>query len=233
MYHRGDLSGESFLQHTATGILTVLGDERVDGLLIEIGEDLDIALGIFVTDVEPELIESVRSGAVSVKPYISALGLAELLSVGFGDERAGEAEGFGIVAERAADELCAGGHVAPLVVAAELQTHAIVLILIEEVVALEQLIGKLGERQTVASLAVETFLHAVLSHHIVDGDVFADVAHEVEELIVLHPVVVVDQFCFVGLRTVEVEELADLLLDGFLIVIERVLVEEIALLALS
>ena len=233
VYHRGDLSGETLLQHTAAWILTMLGDERVDGFLVKISEDLDIALGILVADVEPELIESVRSGAVAVEPDVAALGLAELLAVGFGDERAGEAKGFSVVAERAADELCTGGHVAPLVVAAKLQAHTIVLILIKEVVALEQLIGELSEGQTVAGLAVETFLHAVLGHHIVDGDVLSDVAHEVEELIVLHPVVVVDQLGLVGLRTVEVEELADLLLDGLLVVIERVLVEEVALLALA
>mgnify|MGYP003181637232 CR=1 FL=1 len=233
VYHRGDLSGESFLQYTAAGILTVLGDERIDCLLIEVGEDLDIAFGIFVADVEPELIESVWCGAVSVKPDVAALGLSELLAVGFGDERAGEAESLGIVAEGAADELCTGCHVAPLVVTAKLQAHTIVLVLIEEVVALEQLIGKLSEGQAVAGLSVEALLHAVLGHHIVHGDVLANVAHEVEELIVLHPVVVVDQLSLVGLIAVEVEELADLLLDGLLIVIERVLVEEVALLALA
>jgi hypothetical protein len=148
VYHRGDLSGETLLQHAATGILAVLGDECVDGLLVEVGEDLDIALGILVTDVEPELIESVWSGAVAVEPDVAALGLSELLAVGFGDERAGEAESLGIVAEGAADELCTGGHVAPLVVAAKLQAHTIVLVLIKEVVALEQLIGELGEGQS-------------------------------------------------------------------------------------
>jgi hypothetical protein len=62
--------------------------------------------------------------------------------------------------------------------------------------------------------------------------VFADVADEVEETVVFHPVVVVDEFGGVGGVGVEVEEVGELLFDGFLIVAEGFFVDEFALLAL-
>ena len=104
---------------------------------------------------------------------------------------------------------------------------------VEEVVALQELIGELGEGKAVAGLAVEALLHAVLSHHIVDRDMLADIAHEVEEAVVLHPVVVVHHLGLVGLCAVKVEEFGHLLLDALLIVIERVGVKQVALLALA
>ena len=61
----------------------------------------------------------------------------------------------------------------------------------------------------------------------------AHLAGEVEEGEVLHPVVVVDEFSLIGLCAVEVEELSDLLLDGLLVVVEGLGVEEVALLALA
>ena len=56
---------------------------------------------------------------------------------------------------------------------------------------------------------------------------------EVEEGEVLHPVVVVDHLCLVGLVAVEVEEFGYLVLDGFLVVVEGGGIEQIALLALA
>ena len=54
-------------------------------------------------------------------------------------------------------------------------------------------------------------------------------AGKVEEGEVLHPVVVVDHLGLVGRRAVEVKKLGCLLLDGLLIVVERLGVKEIAL----
>ena len=99
----------------------------------------------------------------------------------------------------------------------------------EEVVALEELVGKFGEGKAVAGLTVEALLHAVLGHHVVDGDVLADLAGEVEEGEVLHPVVVVHEFGRVGRVGVEVEEVRKLLLDTFHVVAEHIFGEEVAL----
>ncbi len=100
---------------------------------------------------------------------------------------------------------------------------------IEVVIALQELVGKLCEGQSRIALCTQTFLHGVLGHHVVYGDVLTDVADESEERIVLHPVVVVHEFGGVGRIAVEVEELGQLLTDAVLIVSQRLLVQEYTL----
>ena len=63
----------------------MLFHEGVDDILLQRGKDLDIALGIVVRDVQPELVETVWGRAVTVEPYITALRLAELLAVALGN----------------------------------------------------------------------------------------------------------------------------------------------------
>ena len=193
-------------------------NQRVDFLLAQQRENLDVSGCVLVGAVHPELIESVRRGFFRVEPDVAFLGLAELTAVGLGDEVACEGEGLLVGAEFAADEFRAGGDVAPLVGAAHLQLTAFMFKQIEEVVALNELVAELGERHSVA-FAVETFLHRVLGHHVVDGDVFADVADEMQECVVFHPVIIVDEFGAVRLVAVEVEELCELFLDAGLVML--------------
>ena len=120
VYHSGNLFSKTLLEHTATRILLVLFYESIDSLFVEVGEYLDILFSIVVANVEPELIESIRSCAVAIEPDVSAFGLAKLLTVSLGNQRTGEAEYLNIVAQCAVDELCTCSHVAPLVVAAKL-----------------------------------------------------------------------------------------------------------------
>ncbi len=231
--HHSHLLGEAALQGASARILPVLGDKALDGLPVEVGEDADIPLSLVICHVEPELIEGVWGRAFRVKPYVSALGFAEFLAIRLRNERAGDAEGLHVIAQCAADQLRSRGHIAPLVVAAQLQTHAVGTVEVKEIVALEELIGELGEGKAVARRAVEPLLHALLGHHVVDGDVFSHLADEIKEREVLHPVVVVDHFGLVGCRPFEVEELGYLLLDGLLVVVEGFGIEEIALQTLS
>ena len=104
------------------------------------------------------------------------------------------------------------------------------LVEVEEVVALQQLVGELGERQTVASRTIQALLHALLSHHVVDGDVLANLAGEVEEREILHPVVVVHHLGGIGTFGLEVEELSHLSLDALLVVTQCLVVQQVALL---
>ena len=167
----------------------MFGDECVDRRTVEQGEDLDVAFGVVVAHVEPELVELVGRRIARIEPYVAALGLAELGAVGLRDERAGDRIGLG--AQLAADQLGAGGDVAPLVGSAQLHLAAVFLVEVHEIETLHQLVGEFGERHAVA-LAVETLLDRILGHHVVDRDQLADVADEVEEADPLHPVVVVD-----------------------------------------
>ena len=103
----------------------------------------------------------------------------------------------------------------------------------EEVVALEELIAELCETQTIASFTVQTFLNAILRHHVVHGDVLTDIANKVEEGITLHPIVVVDEFGTVGSVGLKVEKARELLLDATDVVRQSLLIEQIALLTLT
>ena len=145
MHHAGHFFAQTLLQHAAAGVGAVLGDEGVDFVLRERGENLDVTLCLFVAHVEPELVELIGRGALRVEPHVALLGLAELLAVGLCDERAGEGISVGFCAELAADEFRASCDVAPLVGTAHLQATAFFLIEMEKVVALEELIGELGE----------------------------------------------------------------------------------------
>ena len=88
----------------------------------------------------------------------------------------------------AADQIRAGQHVAPLIVAAHFQTAAVVLEELQEVVALHQHVVELQEGQA----ALQTLLVALGRQHAVDGEQRADIAHEIDIVQVAQPVGVVD-----------------------------------------
>ena len=118
--------------------------------------------------------------------------------------------------------------VAPLVGAAHLQLDVVVLAEVPEVVGLEQHVAELGVGDPV--LALHAVPDRVLGHHLVDGHVLADVTEEVEHSDRGGPVGVVDQG---GLQWpgLEVQQALELHLDGRDVVVERVPVEQVALLA--
>ena len=89
---------------------------------------------------------------------------------------------------------------------------------IKEVIALNKLVTELGERHSI-TFAIEPFLHRVLGHHIVNGDMFANVTNKVKERIVFHPVIIVDQLSFVRSIAVEIEELSELSLYAGLVML--------------
>ena len=110
--------------------------------------------------------------------------------------------------------------------------HVPVLIEVQEVISLKQLVGELREGHALGRVAAEALLDGVLGHHVVYGDKLADVAGEIDEGIVLHPVVIVHQLRLVGGVRLEVEETRQLRLDAGDVVSEGLLVQKVALLAL-
>ena len=78
------------------------------------------------------------------------------------------------------------------------------LIEVQEVVALKQLIGELGEAEAVASGTVKALLHALLGHHIVHGDMLTNLTSKVEEGEVFHPVIVIYHLGSIGLFRLEI-----------------------------
>ena len=107
-------------------------------------ENLDVALGIFIGYIEPELVELVRRGSFRIELDVAFLGLAELLSVSLSDEWAGQCVCVGL-AEHSSDKFSSGSDVSPLVASAHLQMAVLVLIEPEEIVSLEQLVAELCE----------------------------------------------------------------------------------------
>ena len=107
------------------------------------------------------------------------------------------------------------------------------LVEVQEVVTLQQLIGKLRERQAVAGCTIETLLHAIFRHHIVDGNMLTHLTGEVQEGEVLHPIVVVDHLCSILVLRLEVKELRHLLLDTLLVVTQGFFVQQVTLLRLT
>ena len=204
MHHNGHFLCQSLLEHTATGICVMLCDDGIYLFLLKGSENLNITLSVLIWHIEPELVEDVWGSIIAVEPNIAALCLAKLLAVTLCHERTSESEA--LFAVHAAYELRTCSDIAPLVGTAKLEFAVFVLVEIVEIIALQQLVGKLGEGESVARFAVETLLHTFLSHHVVDGDVLANVTHEVEEAEILHPVIIVDKLSLIRGITVKIEE---------------------------
>ena len=103
------------------------------------------------------------------------------------------------------------------------------LIKIRKIITLKQLIGKLRKRHTLRKLAVETLLHRVFGHHVIDRDELADVARKVDERIVFHPVVVVYELGRIGFGRMEIEEMLELRLNAGNVMLEHLFGEQVTL----
>ena len=200
----GDILGEGLLRHTGVRGSIEFGGDRVDFFQRPQREHLEVLHHIAVVGVEPELAEGVRAGQGRVEPYRAGFGLAELRAVGLRDQRGGQCV-HGLLLDPA-DEVDAGGEVAPLVGAAGLQGAAVATVELEVVIALHDLVRELREGDP--GLAVETSGNGFLGQHPVDREVLSDVAEEVDRRELRGPVEVVDDLG--GMGAVEVEELLDL-----------------------
>ncbi len=184
--------------------------QRGDLVAIQQREVLEVWHHISIGRVEPVLVEAEGRRAPGVEPHRPGLGLAELDAGRGGDQRHGESVGFAV--GHFADQLGAGGDVAPLIAAAHLERAAVVQVQAQEVVGLQQHVAELGERQ--ALLALQPRLDRVLGRHVVDGEVLADVAQELDQVELAQPVGVVEQQRRVG-HALEGQEVGELDLDSF------------------
>src|SRR5579863_6688699 len=189
--------------------------QRLYTVTIQESEYLNPFFRICIGSVQPELIEFIGGCFGGVEPDIAFFGLSEFAAVGFGQKGAGKGEGF--AAGLAADQLGAGGDIAPLVAAAHLELAVFICIQPVKVVSLNQLVGKFGKTHSV--LAFEALLHAIFCRHIIYGNMFADVPDEIEETHLAEPVVVIDYLGGIGERGVEVEKFLELSFDTGEIVI--------------
>ena len=226
MDRAGQLFGQDTLGLAGLGVLALGGGELGNARVVQEGEDAQVTDGIGVERAQEELVEGVDARLVAVEEDGVAGGLAELLAVGIAHQGDGEAVDFGLGLQ-AADEVGAGGDVAPLVGAAHLQGAAILLIKMVEVVALENLVGELREGHGVR-LRVQTLLDGILGQHGLHAEEGAHLAQEGKDGVVLVPIIVVHHDGRVG-RAVEVEEAREVFLDALQILLELLHGEEVTL----
>ena len=125
MNQAGDLPSQGALCLTRARIGLALLHKTFDLHLRQEREHLQQVLHLAVGTVEPELVELVRAQHGSVEPNGVTLGLAELLALSVGDDRAGEH--VHIHATYLVDQVKTGREVAPLVGSAKLK-HAMVFV---------------------------------------------------------------------------------------------------------
>lgn len=190
----GELFGEAFLTFAEVRLTGAGGVQGGDLFVRELGEEAQGSGAVGVGDVDPVLVEGVGAGFAGIEVDGAALGLAHLRAVGLEQERAGHSVELDTV--HAAGEVDAGGDVAPLVAAADLKLAAVVAVEMDEVVGLKEHVGEFGVAD--AAFATQAVLDRVLGEHDVDGEVFSNVAKEVEEGEAAHPVEVVEEEGAIG-----------------------------------
>src|SRR5438309_949644 len=100
-----------------------------------------------------------------------------------------------------------------------------------KVISLDQLIGKLCKADP--SLAINSFAHTFLAHHIINSNVFSHIPDKVEKAKVLKPIVIIDHFSgswFVG---VKIQEFSQLFFYAFQVVLQHFLTQKISFLAFA
>ena len=88
VYEYRKLLGKTSLQGAEVCSRSLLCYEIFDLFFSQESENLDVTGGIFVTHIQPKLVESVGRSVTTVEPNIPLLGLAKLTSVCLGNEGA-------------------------------------------------------------------------------------------------------------------------------------------------
>eukprot|EP01136_Pigoraptor_vietnamica_P003491 Opistho-1_new@32805 len=184
--HGGSFGGEDLLRLVDLGAFKRF--EPGDLVQWQVGEQAQEAADIAIVGVAPELPVIERGQLILVQPHGARHGLAHLAAVGGGDERRGDAIDFGPV--DAARQLDPVDDVAPLIRSAHLQAAIGAARQLQEVIALEDHVVELEERQRL--FAVEPQLDRIEAEHPVDREMPADVAQERDVFELVEPVGIVD-----------------------------------------
>ena len=110
----------------------------------------------------------------------------------------------------AAQEFCTCCHIAPLVRTTDLQGYTMILIEDIEVISLHDLVGEF----CIGNPCLNPALDRILTHHVVDSEVFADIAQEIDKADAAEPVIVIDHFGLI-ITFFKVQKTRKLILDGF------------------
>ena len=213
----GQLVGEDLLGTVQLGAFPLV--HRIDLLEREEGQHADALEDVRVADIAPVLVELVRRGLLRIEPDGARGGLAHLLALGVEKQR--DRHRVRILAELLSDQLGAGQHVGPLVIAAELEVAAVILVESQEIIALHHHVVELKEGEAL----LHALLVALCSQHVVDREARTDLAQELDIVEVQQPVGIVDHE---GFSLGKVDKAAHLLLEAVDVVLDRLLRQDLA-----
>ena len=213
VHHLGQAVGKDFLD--LVQLLPFLLLVAFDLFHRNKGEQLHALDDILVADISPVLVEIKGAGLIGIQPHGTLRGLAHLLSLRIGKE--GNGHGLGIrILKLSADQLPAGQHVRPLVVAAELHLAAVILVKHIEVICLHDHIVEFEEGQSL----LPSLLVASCGQHLIDRKAGPDFAQEIYIIQVQKPVGIIDRnglpFAFS-----EIDKSAHLLTEALTVVLNR------------
>src|SRR5690625_2615324 len=105
---------------------------------------LYISNDVAVIGVEPELVKRIRRGAIRVEPpVVTRLALTEFGAIRFGQQRCGHR--VNALPLHPANQIYPAEQVAPLIIAARLQSAVITTVQLEVIHTLQNLVAELGE----------------------------------------------------------------------------------------
>ena len=182
----GDFLCELPLRVSMLRMLCDFGLERIDLLLREEGEILQVLHDVAVVLIEPELVEFIRRRLLRIQPYRAARRLAEFRAVRLQHQRDGETVGI-VLVFHLADEVDTIRDIAPLVRAADLQLHIVFVIEHLEIDGLQDLVRKFRE----GNPRIKARCHDILGEHRIDVEKLAIVTKEVQQGNLRQPVIVI------------------------------------------
>ena len=197
----GGLAGQQLLGLVDLGALQRA--QPLDLVQRQFGEQLQEAHHVGVLGVAPELPVIVGAAQVGVEPDRPVDGLAHLHPRGGGHQRRGQAERLRPV--HPPDQVDAVDDIAPLLGAAELQGAAVAPVQLDEVGCLHQHVVELEESQRL--LGLQPAADELQGDHLVDGEVHAVLAQEVDVAQPVQPLGVVAHHRVGGVATEAQERL--------------------------
>jgi hypothetical protein len=216
---------EGLMSHASAWIGGVLLLKRRDFIAGQECEKLQVTNDVAVIGVDPKLVEAIDAGLFGIDPDSTRHALAEFGAIGIGDKR--ECETEDLSTKFFAAEITAGGNVAPLIAAADLQFAIKFLAQMVEIERLEQHVAEFS----VADAGFAVFhagADAFLGNHHVYGEMLADFPEELQVADGCSPGIVVEQTRGICLG-VEIEQSTELHLDVGDVGIEHFLGKELAL----
>lgn len=190
MNDSSDKLGEASLAVASARIFAMTAQNFVEFFWSNESEVFEVIFECFVGLVEPELIEIEDGSFFAIKPDGVAFGLAEFATGDFVDnEWARVAIGCCVFETR--NEMNARGAVAELIGATKLKGDVVLAEEVQEIVALDEGVTKLGVRDAGATFA-DAILDELAIEQLGHAKTFADFAQERQEFDIFEPIEIVE-----------------------------------------